>query len=222
MVDFAGIKIPERIFYPVLTGLILVILGMGFLVYTRTKRAKGGDIEKQEEEMTKSRNKPGWFGEKPKDDDDAKKAENFNAKTGLVKNINDKESRKMSSEYRKSLVYEGSRRKHRRSHTTGSTKETDAEDDKPLHSVKSQSRPKTAGPSNSEKRRHHRHKTEESNSGSDSDENDKRIVSRKRTSTPPVKKENLKNTTQSKPSSSSRNSNSERKRGSRRKPLVEL
>lgn len=52
-------------FYPVLITSILFVCGMGYMFITRIRRTSptGADIERQEDSMTHSRNKAGWFGE---------------------------------------------------------------------------------------------------------------------------------------------------------------
>jgi hypothetical protein len=53
--------VPETTFYPVLIGIILAFLGIGFVAYTRSgKRVVSDDEERQ---MTSGGNGAGWFGE---------------------------------------------------------------------------------------------------------------------------------------------------------------
>ncbi|KAI3659654.1 hypothetical protein MP638_004389 [Amoeboaphelidium occidentale] len=60
-------------FWPVMITIIIVILGAAALAYTRNKKAPSSystnqaAVEASEMEMTKSKNKAGWFGEKKHD-----------------------------------------------------------------------------------------------------------------------------------------------------------
>ncbi|KAI3645473.1 hypothetical protein MP228_008401 [Amoeboaphelidium protococcarum] len=60
---------PPATFWPVMVGIILVVVGMGYFFFMRIKKVPSNaqDIEAQEEAMARSSNRAGWFGEKRPD-----------------------------------------------------------------------------------------------------------------------------------------------------------
>lgn len=116
-------KVSSSVFWPVMVGIIITMVGMGYLAYTRKKPVKSSDLEAQEESMTKGGNGAGWFGEKKPDAE-------YRSKNGKVTSLKENDSResKPSIQSKSSIDKSSRSKKHRRNKNT-SREEDDSSDD---------------------------------------------------------------------------------------------
>ena len=108
-------EVEPGVFWPVVAAIIVTMLGMGYVAYSRNRRvpSRSGDVEAAEVAMTRGGNGAGWFGEK-KPDLSATGSSNGYRTSSAAPKIKEDEKKPKSKRPQSAMEFQSPKRTYRR------------------------------------------------------------------------------------------------------------